>query len=179
MSIPSGPDHAAGYSRTAKLVHWASALLILVLLFTGFRAGFSAEETVKVAMLRIHLPVAFLVLILTVFRLLWWLWVQSKPAPLGTVPAWQEALARWMHRALYLLIFVLLGSGIAMSVIGGLPDAVFGTAPLPDLSELPPRAPHGIGARLILAAVLLHAGAAFYHHFIVRDRTLRRMWFGR
>jgi cytochrome b561 len=65
-----------------------------------------------------------------------------------------------------------------MSVLSGLPDALFGTAVFPDLADLAPRAGHGIGARLLAALVVLHAAAALYHHWGLRDRTLRRMWFG-
>lgn len=65
-----------------------------------------------------------------------------------------------------------------MSVSSGLPDALFGTAPLPDLSALPPRWGHGIGARVIAAVIALHARAALYHDVLLKDRTLKRMWFG-
>jgi len=71
---------------------------------------------------------------------------------------------------------VRLASGIAMSALSGLPAALFGSSGYPTLADLPPRAGHGIAARLIVAAILLHAGAALYHHFVLKDRTLRRMW---
>jgi cytochrome b561 len=88
------------------------------------------------------------------------------------------ATAAPTHRALYLVILLLLASGIAMSALSGLPDALFGTAELPALADLPPRAGHGIGACLLAALVVLHAGAVLYHHWGLRDCTLRRMWLG-
>ncbi len=169
----STKDH---YGRVAVTIHWLSALLIIVLIGSGFRSGFATDPEVKLAALRIHLPVASLVLILTVLRLIWWWRFDTKPLPLQGVPNWQEAIARWTHRGLYVLILGMLASGIAMSVMSGLPDALFGSADLPDFTELPPRTGHGIAARLIAAAVLLHAGAALYHHWVKKDRTLRRMW---
>ncbi|WP_290883807.1 cytochrome b/b6 domain-containing protein [Hoeflea sp.] len=33
-------------------------------------------------------------------------------------------------------------------------------------------------AKLLLALFLGHAVAALYHHFVKRDATLKRMWFG-
>ncbi len=170
-------NHA--YGTIARILHWLSALLIIVLIGSGFRSGFATDPEVKLAALRIHLPVAFAVLLLTAFRVVWWWQFDRKPAPLEGGAAWQEAIARWTHRALYALIFVLLASGIAMSVMSGLPDAVFGTAEMPELAELPPRIGHGLAARLIAAAALLHAGAALYHHWVAKDRTLTRMWSGR
>lgn len=166
------------YSTVAVLIHWSTAVLIIVLLGSGFRSGFAEDAATKAAALRIHVPVAVLVLLLTIGRLIWWWRFDRKPAPLPGIPDWQETIARWTHRALYLLVLLLLASGIAMSAMSGLPFALFGDAELPNLSELPPRAGHGIGARLIAGLLILHAGAAFYHHWFLKDRTLRRMWFG-
>ncbi len=169
---------ADGYGTVAVLIHWTSAILIFVLLGTGFRAGFSEDVAMKAAALRVHLPVAIAVLLLTAARLVWWWRADRKPAPLPGLPAWQETAARLTHRALYVAILLLLASGIAMSALSGLPDALFGTAEFPELADLPPRAGHGIGGRVLAALVLLHAGAAIYHHWGLRDRTLRRMWLG-
>lgn len=165
----------ANYGTVAVAIHWISAVLILVLIVTGFFSGFSEDAATKASALRVHVPVAILVLLLTLWRVIWWWRFDRKPAPVDGVPVWQEAVARWTHRALYLLLFVLLGSGIAMSILSGLPNALFGPAELPELSSLPPRGAHGIAARVIAALVLLHAGAALYHHVVLKDPTLRRM----
>ena len=37
-------DTPTTYSATARLIHWVSALLILILLVTGFRSGFSGRR---------------------------------------------------------------------------------------------------------------------------------------
>lgn len=168
----------AGYGTVAVAIHWASAVLILILIGSGFRSGFTDDTAAKLAILRVHIPVAIIVLVLTVARLVWWWRADRKPAPLGTSPAWQEAVAIWTHRALYLLIFVLLGSGISLSILSGAPDAVFGSAALPEFQDYAPRQAHGIAARVMVGLVALHGFAALYHHFGKRDATLRRMWFG-
>ena len=165
------------FSSVARLIHWISAALIIILLGSGFRAGFVTDPEVKAAVLRVHLPVAIIVLLLTVLRLVWWWRFDVKPGPVAGVPAWQHRIAHWTHRTLYAVVFLLLASGIAMSIMSGLPDALFGSTPFPKLSELPPRAGHGIGARLLLGLVVLHAGAALYHHLFLKDQTLKRMWF--
>ena len=46
---------------------------------------------------------------------------------------------------------------------------------LPDFETVPPRAPHGIGARVLLALVALHTLAALYHQFVLKDGLLGRM----
>ncbi|MCP4384025.1 MAG: cytochrome b [Hyphomicrobiales bacterium] len=169
----------ASYSRTAVTLHWLGAILILILLGTGFRSDMTLNPEAKATFLRIHLPVAVAVLVLTLWRLGRWWRFDQKPAPLGNAPAWQEAVAIWTHRLLYVLLLVMLGSGIALSVMSGAPDAIFGTAPMPDFLEYAPRAVHGFAATLLVALIALHAGAALFHHFVKRDATLRRMWFGK
>ena len=168
----------SSYGGMAVTVHWVTAILVVVLIGSGFRSGFSADEAAKAAALRVHLPVAIAVLLLTLFRVIWWLRWDRKPEPLDGVPALQEAAAQWTHRFLYLVLFVLLGSGVALSMMSGLPMALFGEAPFPELESFAPRFPHGVAARVLVALVLLHAAAALYHHFGLKDRTLRRMWFG-
>jgi cytochrome b561 len=73
------------------------------------------------------------------------------------------------------------GGGVSTgSRWSGAAAAVFGEpgAALPQLTDYPPRVPHGLGARLPIALLVLYAGAALYHHFIRRDWLLRRMWYG-
>jgi len=38
---------------------------------------------------------------------------------------------------------------------------------------------HRIGAKVLLALLIGHAGAALFHHYIKKDATLRRIGFGR
>lgn len=154
-------------------------MLILILIGSGFRSGFSLDAATKAAALRLHLPVAIFVLLLTLGRLVLWWRFDNRPKPLASIPPWQDPIALWTHRGLYALILVMLASGIAMSVLSGLPDALFGVAPMPELADLPPREGHGIAALLLVGLALLHAGAALYHHFLLKDPTLRRMWFRR
>lgn len=163
------------YGAVAVTVHWLSAIGMLVLLGTGFRAAASADPTM---LLRIHVPLGLAVLVLTVFRMIWWVFADRKPAPINGCPAWQERLARSVHLAFYVVLFGMFGSGIALMVMSGAGTALFGDGALPDFSAYLPRGPHGAGAMLLIALLVAHVGAALWHAVIRRDAIFARMWYG-
>lgn len=177
MGLKSTADR---YGAVVVSLHWLSALLIVILVVSGFRAANTIDPVAKAAVLRLHVPVAIAVLALTVLRIGWWWGVDRKPDPAAGSPRWQQRTAQGVHLLLYVVILAMIASGIGMMALSGAAPIIFGgdVARLPDFSAIPPRLPHGIGARLLLALVVLHAGAALYHQFIRRDHLLRRMWFG-
>ncbi|MQB40315.1 cytochrome b/b6 domain-containing protein [Rhizobium sp. ICMP 5592] len=174
--MKSTPDR---YGTVAISIHWISAILILALLGSGFRAANAMDATTKAGLLRFHIPVAITVLILTIFRIVWWRF-DRKPLPVKGSPAWQQRIARWVHVAFYIVILGMIASGIGMTVLSGAAPAVFSDAgaTLPNFTDYPPRAPHGLGAFLLVGLLIFHAGAALYHQFVRHDGLLRRMWYG-
>lgn len=169
------------YGTMAVLVHWVSAVLILTLIVSGFRAAGTIDPAAKAAILRVHVPIAIGVLALTLLRIIWWLGFDRKPDPVAGAPRWQERTARVVHVLFYVVILGMIASGIGMIALSGAAPLIFGgeSAPLPDFWEYPPRLPHAVGARLLLALLVLHVCAAVYHHFVRRDGLLWRMWFSR
>jgi len=175
--LKSRPDR---YGAVAVSIHWISAILILALLGSGFQAANAPDSIAKGAFLRAHIPMAIAILLLTLFRIVWWWLFDRKPLPVQGSPAWQEWLARAVHVAFYIVILGMVASGVGMMVLSGAaPDIFSGSGTLPDFNAYLPRVPHGIGANLLLALLVAHIGAALYHHFIRRDGLLWRMWFGR
>ncbi|WP_084044581.1 cytochrome b561 (plasmid) [Ensifer sp. WSM1721] len=169
------------YGAVAVSIHWLTAILILVLLGSGFQAANAVDAAVKTPFLRVHISVAIVVLVLTVFRIVWWWLFDLKPLPVEGSPAWQERIASWVHLGFYIVVLGMAASGIGMMILSGAAPAVFGPpgAALPNFTDYPPRVPHGLGGRLLARLLAFHAGAALYHHFIRRDGLLRRMWYGR
>lgn len=167
------------YGSVAVTMHWLSAIFILAMLGSGFRAASMTESAAKEAILMFHVPLGVLILLLTLFRLFWWWRIDRKPAPVSGDPAWQTMSAKAIHVAFYIVLLGMVVSGVSTVVLSGAGDILTGSAegPLPDFSEVLPRIPHGLGARLILALFVLHASAALYHHFIKKDGLLWRMWF--
>ena len=172
----------ARYHGALVALHWLLALLLIAALAIGT----SALKTVpnsspdKIDALRGHMIAGGLILLLTLLRLAVRL-KTAHPAPASTGYALLDRLAPATHWALYGLVLLMAGSGVAMSVLAGLPGIVFGgVGSLPvNFDALPPRAVHGIVAKLLMLAIALHIAAALYHQFVRRDGLLARMGFGR
>ena len=177
MSTPakSTPDR---YGAVAVTIHWLSALLILFLLGSGMRAAGAEDVVAKAITLRVHIPLGVAVLLLTVGRIAWWAIADKKPLPV-LMPRWQDRISRAVHVLFYVVILGMAASGIGMLVLSGAGQSIFGgdTAALPDFWDYMPRTPNGMGARAILVLLVLHVGAALYHHFFKKDGLLGRMWY--
>lgn len=168
------------YGAIAVSIHWLSAILILALLGSGFRAANAMDAAAKAGLLRFHIPVAVAILLLTALRMVWWWRFDRKPLPVAGSPGWQERIAGWVHIGFYVVILGMVASGIGMMVLSGAAPAVFGApgAVLPNFSDYPPRVPHGLGAFLLVVLLIFHAGGALHHQLIRRDGLIRRMWYG-
>lgn len=169
------------YGSVAIAIHWLSAVLIVALLVSGFRAANTTDPAAKAQLLSVHAPLAIATLVLTLARIAWWWRGDSKPLPVQGMSRWQDFSARLVHVLFYIVILGMAASGIGMFVLSGAGPILFAGAggPLPDFWNYQPRIPHGIGARAMLVLLALHAGAALYHQFIKKDRLLNRMWFAR
>jgi cytochrome b561 len=178
MQWKSSPDR---YGAAAIAIHWISALLILVMFALGLRAAGTIDPAAKISLLRAHAVIGSTVLVLTLVRIAWWLFADTKPMPVAGMPRLQERLAKAVHTLFYVVILGMVASGFGMVLLSGANLVLFGDAPGPlaDFWDYPPRVPHRIGAILIAALFLLHLGAAIYHQFIRRDHLLARMGIGR
>ncbi len=99
-------------------------------------------------------------------------------------PKWQKLSAKLMHVALYVLMIGMPLAGWLILSAEGKPIPFFGLE-LPaligeskDLAKLIEEV-HETGGTLGYFLVGLHAAAALFHHYFVRDNTLRRMLPGR
>lgn len=176
MRVVALKSSADRYGNVAIGIHWVTAIAIIALLVVGFVAADTANEETKIQLLRVHTVTGIAVLVLTLFRIGWWLFADRMPHDVQGLPRWQARSAWLVHRLFYVVVIVLAASGIAMMALSGAGDVLFGDAPgLPDFTEYTSRAAHGIGARLLVILFVLHVGAALYHHFARRDGILRRM----
>ncbi len=169
------------YPPALVVLHWLSAFLILGALLGGTfnMADVPNSDPDKLATLRMHMIVGIAILLLVLLRLV----VRARkvmPARLDSGGPLLNRIASGTHHALYLLVIAMAVSGMALGAVSGLGDAVFGGAPLPESFHIyPPRAVHGVLAKLLMALVALHVAAALWHAVLRRDGVFARMWFGR
>jgi cytochrome b561 len=177
MILRSTPER---YGAVAILIHWVSAVLIIGLMIAGFRAANTLDPQTKAALLGVHAPIGMAVLVLTLLRAGWWLFVDDKPHEPDGQPRVQVAAAKAVHVLMYVAILGLGFSGIALMALSGAGQILFGGAPgpLPDFWNFAPRYGHAAMARLMIALLVLHVGAALYHQFVRRDRIFARMGIG-
>ncbi len=171
------------YGGLAIAFHWLMAALIIGLVGLGVYmvalpdAGF---EMRKVTLILVHKEMGVAAFVLVALRLAW---RQVNPLPPleATTPEWQRVAAVVMHLCLYSLMIAQPVLGWLMSSASGIPVDFLGLFPLPDLlqhnedrfAEL--RRLHdwlGYATGLLIVG---HASAALWHHFVVRDATLRKM----
>lgn len=175
MSLKSTSSH---YGSVAIAIHWTSAAAILFTFAAGLTAANIGDPARVAPILLVHITLGASVLLLTLLRILWWILADRHPRPTTGQPAWQPVLASIVHTAIYVVILLMASSGIATIVLSGALPLLLAGAPPPDLSELAPRLAHGALARLLLALLVLHIVAAFYHQFVRGDRLLGRMGVG-
>ncbi len=168
------------YSSPTKLVHWITAILVLVAFVYG--PGGPEERVYSPARdfdRQLHESLGLCVLILSIVRLLWRPF-DARPEP--------EPAAPWMNRAaavpqvsLYALLFVVPLTAIVGAWLEGHPLTFLGSLNVPP----PFGESHALGAGIAkfhswLGDVILwlagaHAAAALFHHYVLRDGVLGSM----
>ncbi|MCA9969666.1 MAG: cytochrome b/b6 domain-containing protein [Anaerolineales bacterium] len=160
------------YNRTAQILHWLSALLIIALaVFGTIMVRLDDTVAMKTTMYRTHTLVGSLVLLLTIARIVW-LFVGKRPSPLP-MPGWEQQAFVWNHRLLYVILLALTLSGVAMLLASGVSLPPVGLTPA-DIQNVPPRQGHDVFSKLLIALFLMHLGGVFYYQFTKGD-TLGRM----
>jgi len=170
----------AGYTATAKSLHWLIVLLLIVQFVAAWTMPHIGRKTPVSTLISVHFTMGILILAVALVRLAW-RFSHGEPEPEDGVPPWQTASARILHLLLYLLLFVLPLLGWINASWRSMPIVMFGVT-VPQLVAT--RAPgwswtgdvHALLSNYLLTALVgLHVLAGLYHYFIRRDRVLQRM----
>ncbi|MGB7479173.1 MAG: cytochrome b [Burkholderiaceae bacterium] len=169
------------FTKTAMLLHWLVAALIVAAFMLGtVMVDIPGLTPTKLKYFSWHKWLGVTALALVAVRLLWRLTHAAPPYP-AVMPGWQKGAAHALHGLLYLLMFAIPVSGYFYSLAAGVPVVYLGVLPLPVLMDPSPewkgvlKQVHYALNMTLLAAFALHLGAALKHHFIDKDGVLKRM----
>ncbi len=174
----------AGYTTTAKTLHWLILALLIAQFITAWTMPHIGRNTPVTTLISLHFTFGIVILAVAIVRL-GWRFTHGEPAPEDGVPPWQTASARVLHWLLYLLLFAIPVLGWINASWRGMPIVMFGLE-LPQL--IATRKPgwgwtgdvHGLLANYgMLTLVGLHVLAGLYHYFVRRDRVMQRMFWTR
>lgn len=171
---------AVEYSGFAKLMHWLVAVCVLAMIPAGYVMSRMGPGDLQNALYNLHRSFGFTVLVLMGARLTYRL-VMGAPEPEPSLNAFQRAVSAAVHHMLYLLLLLQPLVGWTATSAYGAPIIVFGMFRLPDLAAKNEALSkqlflaHDMMGYVIAGLLILHIGAALFHHFIRRDGVLRRM----
>lgn len=174
------PQQQTTYGRVAQTLHWLIAGMLIVQFPIAWLMPHIGPRTQPDTTINLHLSFGTTIMLIVIIRLLWRL-THPVPPALASVPRWQRAAATVSHVLLYLILLTLPTLGWASASARGFTVSLFGIIPLPGILPAHSRLAGPIGdlhtteAYTLLGLVGLHVAAALYHHFILKDETLRRM----
>ncbi len=172
-----------GYSLTARLFHWLTAIVVLTALAAAIVMNNIGEGPLEDFLYDFHRSLGAILIPIVLARLLWRIGHPAPPLP-ADIPVLQQWVAHLTHIALYILLIVQPILGWVATSAYRAPITVFW------LFTLPPIWPenralsdqlffvHQFIGFTLAALLCAHIGAALFHHFVLRDRILIRMWRG-
>ncbi len=178
VSVSRDETSPSRYDSVEIALHWATAILVVTLYSLAQVWGFFAKATTN-QLVAIHISLGVLLAGVVLARILWRL---SFGRRLPAVEAGLMGLAAKLgHVALYLLLIAVVGLGFCMHWAADGQVSFFGlfTILSPFLVD------HGLAhtllplhfwvATLLIIVAAGHAFMALFHHYVLRDGTLKRM----
>lgn len=161
-------------------LHWLMLLLLVAVYATmELRGYYPKGSSTREALKAWHYMLGISVLALAALRIAVY-FIGPVPAISPTPTKWQETGAKAMKVALYVFMFSMPVLGWILLSVKGEPIPFFGLQLPALLNENKALAEtleevHEAGATVGYFLIGLHAAAALYHHYLLRDDTLRRM----
>ncbi|WP_370978457.1 cytochrome b [Agaribacterium sp. ZY112] len=163
------------FSATNRVVHHLSAFMFIgALLLMAYDKYFGSSDAMK-----LHQSFGMVVFFLYFGRIVLMAWF-GKPEALGT--QLEKFMAHMAHLALYGILLLMPLTGLLVNVTRALDTSVFGLFTIPGFEErnmqmyLMMLDVHSFLEYVCYLLLLAHVGASMFHHFILKDDTMRRMW---
>ena len=172
---------AQAYGLVAVFLHWLVALVVIGMFILGvWMTGLTYYDEWYKRGPDIHKSIGIILFIIMLARVIWRS-VSVRPDDEPGVGRLQRQLAHGVHLLLYVLLFALMTSGYLISTADGKPIEVFqlfavpaAISDIPNMEDIAGKV-HWYLALILISFVSLHSAAALKHHFIDRDRTLKKM----
>lgn len=164
------------YGLVARALHWSIAVLIILMIASGYAAG---EVLPKAVVIPLHKSTGIIVLGLSIIRLAWWAMDCVRPGDAElTWEKWPSRLAKWALAGLALAVPV---SGWLMSSAADKAITLYGLATVPMLLAPDKELAHTLGevhetlGSIIAIILAVHVVGALRHHYVLKDQILSRM----
>jgi cytochrome b561 len=178
MVQKSGSRHLAvseKYDRTTISLHWITAGLVVILWIIGQTADWLPDGPLNTDYWSIHVVLGFALVAVIAWRIIW------RNSGGNRLPAADTGVLNGVAQATHYGLYVLLLAAVVLGIINAFVRGynLFDLMSLPQIGDRAMRKPithwHGLAANLLLGLAGLHAAAALFHHYILRDGVLARM----
>ncbi|KQT47353.1 hypothetical protein ASG43_09490 [Aureimonas sp. Leaf454] len=165
--------------KTIRVLHWATAGLLVVLFALAWSFEGIGPSDLGVTLVDLHRSFGLLLFLVVVARLAWRATHRIDPMPEAS-PRWERFLASAVQSALLLCLVAMPILGWVASALSGETIRAFGF-PLPDLLAMNEDRSDGFFelheavAWVLIVLVALHVAGALRHHFVKRDGLIGRM----
>ncbi len=167
------------YTRTAVLLHWLMALLLVVTFAIGVYST-TLTGPARLGQIFNHKALATVFMVLLLLRLVW-RFINKPPAYPDSMPPMMRTAAHAGHWLLYVLMIIVPLNGWLASSAFGYPVMLAGVIQLPMLLAKDPELGktliglHQPLAYLLAAVISAHVIAAMWHHYAAKDGITKRM----
>jgi cytochrome b561 len=176
MTTNSNQSFDLGY----KIIHWAMAVLVLLMFFglIGFAAATTEAE--RMEMLVGHSSMGTLISIFVLIRL-YKRFIKKDAIPVQNISASQRFASHAVQYAIYFLLVLIPMSGYLTANFHELPVMVFGSFDINGGREFNQalfdnlKTVHQTGIFSLMGLLVMHIGAALFHGIIKRDGVLGSM----
>lgn len=165
------------HAPTTIALHWITVVLVALLWTIGQTIDFAPKGALRIDYRSLHMTLGVILGLVLIIRLTW------RGVSGGMLPPLLQGtmllIARSTHWLLYALLLATVGLGIVNAWAHG--ESIFNLFSVPQL--IPGDRAfmrqvgdwHALAANTLLIVAGLHSAAALFHHFVLRDATLRRM----
>ncbi len=154
--------------------------MILGMFVLGWIAVNYPMSPAKIKLFVWHKSIGITILILVVVRIAWRL-TDRTPALPNHMRNWERRLAHASHTLMYLAMVIMPLSGWVINSAANFPLKLYGLIRWPNIApadkalQTQAELVHVTLFWILAALLVLHIGAALWHHFVQRDEILTRM----